>query len=158
MKRLSATTLISVGAFLSDPGAHLTAEPLGLVPNQGKALLKGQAQIATLTAAQCSAAGGDHELMAASLAAVAADNPELLSAALRRADGAVTFAIGDHPADWAAPANASLELARIHVPLFANAEPWGQAEFRFRHAGGRAGGLLGHPMLRLGAFVAAASF
>ena len=58
-------------------------------------------------------------------------NPEMLSLAVRRADGQLQASSGPHAADWAQRMDTPADGTRILVPIQSPQGPWGRAEFAF---------------------------
>ena len=158
--KLSATTHIALGQTFLVATLLLGAVLLGLVPDRLSAVRDGRRALAEAVAVHGSGlvTHADSRRLEGSLALMVERNADLLSAAVRRSDGATEIAIGDHDLHWA-PSSARSTDSQIVVPLWSGGERWGQVELRFEPltAAGWLG-IIGHPWLLLIAAMALASF
>ena len=76
----------------------------------------------------------DDQLLGKSLQQVMARNPEILSVALRRADGGILVQRGDHNRHWEIRDSARSRWNHLNVPLYSENKQWGQVEIAFVHA------------------------
>jgi diguanylate cyclase (GGDEF)-like protein len=165
----SSTMLISLGLACLTLSVVLVAHSLGIAPDTSQSLLRARMQTVELVAAQCSpaAAAGDVPTMAAIVREVAARNPDLASAGLRRENGELVFGFGPHAENWGQGDRGSASaVAKLSVPIGTGKADWGRVEFCFRRAGMSTTSilppyvaqLLANPALRVGAFVAIVGF
>ncbi|MGE0330062.1 MAG: ATP-binding protein [Ramlibacter sp.] len=156
MKRLVGTrTYIALGLVSLVSSALLAASFLGLLPDRAAAQREGRIALAESVAAAATAllSGGDASQVDALLRFVQQRNTQLLSVGLRAQDGKLALAVGDHARQWQPAGAAALPDTQVHVPVYAGAQPWGEAEFRFAPLA--APGLLGIlqlPLVQLIAF------
>lgn len=96
----------------------------------------------------------DDAMIAAVTRSVVGRNPEILSAAVRRADGRLLAAAGDHASQWGDGRGKGSTPTHMRVPVAMGSTPWGTIEVRFRPLGGsRALPYLGGSLFPLIAFV-----
>ena len=134
MKGLSAKSHIALGLSLLVVSLLLAAVFLGLVPDRVSAVRDGRTALAEAMAATSSqlAARGELPLLESTLRLVAKRNPDLLSAAMRRADGTLVAIVGEHEMHWI-PTESNLSTdTQLQVPILSVTEKWGQLELRFR--------------------------
>jgi PAS domain S-box-containing protein len=112
----------------------LVAAFVGLIPDRDGALRDGRAALAEATAAGATAllTGGDKRALEATIRLVAERNPEIESAGLRRGDGRLVLAIGDHQAKWENDEGDLSTDSQLKVPLWAGETKWGHLEMRYR--------------------------
>ena len=162
MRRLVGTrTYIAMGLVSLVSSALLAASFLGLMPDRMAAQREGRIALAESIAASSTAllSGGDASRVDALLRFVQQRNPDLLSVGLRAQDGRLSLSVGDHARQWQPMQDAALPDTQVHVPVYAGAQPWGEAEFRFKPLA--APGLLGIlqlPLVQLIAFCALLCF
>lgn len=158
VKRFSATSLISLGLTFLTVSLLLTAQSVGLVPDQRAAAAKARAQFCELLAAQCSVAASrnDARWMASGLAQIVGHNPDITSAAILRANGRSIYALGPVQKDWQGIAPNVSTPDHVQLPVLSNGKWWGTVRIAFRPAGGA--GLWGNPALRLVMFIGGAAF
>src|SRR5690349_24490319 len=149
MKRFSATSLISLGLTFLTVSLLLTAQSIGLVPDERAAVAKSRAQLCEMLAAQCSVAAtrSDLRTMAASVAQVVGHAQDVTSASVVRSDGKTVCKLGPVETDWKGlPENLSTP-DHVQLPVLQNGRRWGTVRVCFRAAD--SSGLLGGPALRL---------
>lgn len=107
-----------------------------LLPQRAEVELQARRRIADNVAAQTVVLleSSDAQLLGKSLQQVMARNRELLSIALRGADGGILVQRGDHDRHWVVRESARSRWNHLHVPLLADGKPWGQVEMSFVHA------------------------
>ena len=133
MKILNARTHIAMGLAFLVASSLLGASFLGLVPDRAGAMREGRAALTESLAISTTAmlARGETRMAEATLRAVVRRNPRLLSAGLRRADGALAFEIGEHARLWTDPGNQASTDTEMHVPISAGSTDWGRLELRY---------------------------
>lgn len=158
MFRFSATTRIVLGLILVTGTTFLLALSIGIGPNEPRAVLRGRGQLCEAIAIQGSALVSENKLreLDACLRVIRSRNSDLLSLALRRADGEVLIEVGEHVKHWKKAGETS-NAAQMFVPIVAGDQPWGAIEVRFRpYATDGWKGWLLSPMTGLLLFVLAA--
>ena len=160
MRRISTTTRISLALASLAVGVILVADIMGLIPDSSGAVLRGRATLCEAVALQSSSAmlRGDTASVMSSVKAVVERNPEILSAAVRRANGSLILEIGDHGSHWKAPPGDTSTITNVRVPIFQSSGLWGTVEIAFKPVGNTGWGVFRHPLVRLAAFVAVAGF
>jgi len=169
IKSRSFATLIGIGLAWLTLSLVLFAHFVGVAPSDSQALMRTRLQTVELVAAQCSplAVSEDFETMKSVVRQVVADNGDVLSAGLRRADGKLIWTFGSHPSQWTtAKDRVPAGGAAISVPILKDKGDWGALEVRF--SGPSAVALpymprivneaLSGPAVRVGLFTAAAGF
>src|SRR5207248_2266404 len=108
--RISARSRIAIGQVFLLVGVLWMAIAMGLVPDERAATVAGRAKFCEAVAVNGSAfvERGDLDALQAALRAILARDTDVLSAALRQADGKVLIEIGDHVSKWGGP-NASID-------------------------------------------------
>jgi PAS domain S-box-containing protein len=161
LKRPSTRFFVALGLSSLLASVLLLAMYLGLIPDRNNAIRLGRAALAESIAASASTlvSQSDSVRVQALLAFIVERNPDLQSAAVRKADGEAVAMVGDHLAHWnALPGSYSID-SQIQVPMLAGSDQWGNVELRFTplSASGWVG-LLHDPRLEMVAFVVVASF
>lgn len=135
MRRLFTPTLqISLGLLSLTLSLILIACSLGLIPNEDRAPLEVRAKISENLAIQLASLAGRNDAIAIkeTIASVISRNSDVLSIAIRGADGTILVASENHASQWTLPADRKSTATHIQVPL-ANAEiPGGKIEIAFR--------------------------
>ncbi len=161
MKRLSAKFHIAFGQTCLLISLVLSAIFLGLVPDRQSAIREGRAALAEALAANSSGliSQTDLQRLESNLKLVVSRNSDLLSAAVRQANGTAVITIGDHDAHWINQSETYSTESQLQVAMWADRAKWGHIELRFEplNAPGWRG-YIQHPQIRLIAFIALASF
>jgi PAS domain S-box-containing protein len=160
MKIFNTRTYLATGLSFLVASIMLAAAFFGLLPDRAGAVREGRAALGELAAANATAAATRGEIgqVEAMLKFVAQRNPDVLSAAVRRAGGETIASYGDH-AQWRPLANDQSTDQQLQVPIFAGRERWGQLELRFKPiAMPTLFGLMEMPWLYLLAFMFFACF
>lgn len=133
MRVLSTTSRMAFGLASIAVSAVLVAGLIGLIPDRDSAVMQGRARL-------CQSAGISFTLLAnredfakvrLGLEALVNQNSELLTAAVRKADGELVARVGNHERHWNDPDVKDLNGAQMVVPIFQNGEQWGSLEFCF---------------------------
>jgi diguanylate cyclase (GGDEF)-like protein/PAS domain S-box-containing protein len=135
MKRLLSPTLqISLGLLSLTLSLILIAYAIGLIPNEDKAALEVRARISENLAIQLASLAGRNDAGAINdtIAAVIGRNRDVLSIAIRGADGKVLVASEGHTSQWTPPADGKSTATHIRVPLLNADAPGGTIEIAFR--------------------------
>ncbi|UYI50041.1 ATP-binding protein [Vibrio natriegens] len=110
----------------------LIAAVLGLFPDREGAIRTGRAALAEAIAVNSSIfiTHKDLKRMQANLEIIVKRNEDILSAAVRRADGEAIALIGEHHTSWIPlEKNKSID-SQIVVPIYEGTEQWGQVELK----------------------------
>ena len=134
IKRPSARFFICLGLVSLLSSVLLLAIYLGVVPDRVSAIRAGRAALSESIAANTttSVAQADTARMQATLTFLVERNPDLLSAAVRKADGILVVHAGDHEQNWQDIPGAFSIDAQVQVPILTNDEEWGRLELRFK--------------------------
>ncbi len=156
---LSAKTHIALGQTFLVVTVVLLAVSLNLVPDRLGALRQSRATLAEAIAISSSGAivKGDSKTLKGTLRLIVERNPDIVSAAVRLADGVILVTIGEH--DWEGSDSEHSTDTHIKVPIWSAKKKWGQVELRYTPL--TATGWLAvvqHPLVKLTAFMAFASF
>ena len=161
MRTLSAKSRIALGQVGLVVSLVLGAMFLGLVPDRDSAVREGRAALAEAIAANSSVfvTQADIRRLEATLRFVVERNADLLSAALRQADGEALVMIGEHAPHWQERTGEHSTETQLRVPIFDGDEKWGQVELRFQPLA-RSGWLRypTNPSVQMVLFIAFASF
>ncbi|MCP4505047.1 MAG: PAS domain-containing protein, partial [Fuerstiella sp.] len=79
--------------------------------------------------------------------------PEILSACIRKQDGAVLLQIGDHDQHWHLEPNAPSTRENCYVPIKNGEQTWAAVEVSFAHDKGLFATLTEYPLVILGVFM-----
>ena len=134
---------------------------LGLFPDREGAELKGRERLCESLAVACSLAAerDDAAMVRQVVRSVVDRTPEILSAAVRRADGTMLVTVGDHARGWDAGLDQQSTPTHMRVPIVLGNKPWGTLELRYRplfHF--EILGLVGGSLAPLVGFIAATGF
>ncbi|HET6246454.1 MAG TPA: ATP-binding protein [Tepidisphaeraceae bacterium] len=159
--RISARTRIAIGLVFLLVGVLWMAIALGFVPSERSALIAGRKQFCEATAVYGSTFvehGDLGSLQSALQAVVARSNGEILSAAVKQADGTVLIEVGDRVAGGKPAAGNGAIDSDLYVPIYLADKTWGGIEVRFKPDATTTGlaGYLRSPQMKLISFVAAA--
>ncbi|HWE02799.1 MAG TPA: ATP-binding protein [Tepidisphaeraceae bacterium] len=157
--RISARSRIAIGQVFLLIGVMWMAIAVGLVPSERNAVVAGRAKFCEAIAVYGSifVERGDLEAFDQALRAGLSRDPDVLSAGVRKADGAMLIEIGDHVAQWGRKSAGATIDSNIYVPIYSNGKKWGTVEVRFQPDADR--GFIGYlrsPQVKLIAFVAGA--
>ena len=161
LKRPSTRFFVSLGLASLISSVLLVAFYLDIVPDRIGAVRAGRAALAEVIAASTSsfASQSDGARIQATLNFVVERNDDLLSAAVRKSDGAVIAQAGDHLTNWQTHAGSISSDAQVQVPILAGQQEWGRLELRFKPlvADGWLG-ILEDPRIELTGFMVVCSF
>ena len=107
MKRITPTLWLSFGLTAFTLAVTLLAYTVGLIPDGHKLALDSRAKVAESLAIQLVSAvnRNDAEGLEEVLNSVVQRNEDVLSGAVRYADGTIVFEAGSHAKNWVAPAD-----------------------------------------------------
>jgi len=154
---LSTKSHIALGQTFLVVTMLFIAVALNLVPDRLGAIRQGRATLSETIAINTSGLiiQRDLERLAATLKLVVERNEDLLSAAVRKADGEALVTVGDH--DWVEDGRTYSTDTHLKVPIWSGKKKWGQVELRFSPlmpAGWLA--ILYHPLTKLIGFISIA--
>ncbi|MCA9198832.1 MAG: response regulator [Planctomycetales bacterium] len=137
MFQISPKSRIAVGLVSLTLSLALVAVVLGMYPNQRQLVLDGrlrQSEALALSASVLKNSGREDDLLLL-LESVVRRDPQVLSAALRLADGELAAAMGDHEDHWETQAvvGANTETQFV-LPIIESGEHWGVVELRYAPA------------------------
>lgn len=160
MKGFFVTFRIALGLAGLTLGVVLSAHALGLVPDQRQAVLRGRSNLCESIAISFSTMAKKNDVTAIeqSLQAIKRRNPDIISVAVRRADGRFVVQLGDHAARWKDPPDGRSTETHMFVPITRGEEPWGTVEVLFRPIrGSLAWNAFENTAITLGTYVAVVS-
>ncbi|MDH5575766.1 MAG: response regulator [Nitrospirota bacterium] len=130
---LSTKSRLAIGQVSLLVSVLLMTSLLGLMPDRNSAVREGRAALAEAIAANSSAlvTQQDIERLEGILALVVERNPDLLSAALRTADGDPLVTIGDHEEYWRDDNSDMSTNTQVTVSIWEGDTKWGRVELRF---------------------------
>lgn len=161
MKGLTAKTWVAMGQTGLIVSLLLLAAFLGLLPNTHKTLREGRVALTEAIAANTMAfiSQQDIDRFEATLNLVVERNSDLLSAALRSAQGQIMVSIGEHGSHWQQKSGDHSTDNQIQIPIWLKDSKWGQVELRFRPLMSEGWlGVIEHPLLQLVVFLGFCSF
>ena len=161
MRGLSVKARIALGLVGLMVSLVLIASTLDLVPDRDAAMREGRTALAEVIAVNTSVwiQEGDLRRAEQTLRLAVDRNADLLSAAVRRADGTHVALFGEHEAHWVPTEATYSNDSQILVPLLAGSKRWGNLELRFVPLS-KPGllGMLFHPLTLLAGFMALSGF
>lgn len=113
----------------------LIAYALELLPDESKAALEARARVSESLAIQLAGAASRNDVVGIKdtiTAVVARSNGEILSVAMRRADGEILVETGNHSAHWINPADNKSTETHVQIPLKNGKSDWGRIEIAYR--------------------------
>jgi diguanylate cyclase (GGDEF)-like protein len=147
--RISAALVLLTACLL------LSAELLGLTPDEPKYLLDMRKQFSETLAIQFSifAPSQDPKDIQQVLAYVAKRNPEIESAGVRLQNGQLIFQVGDHANKWSDYDKGKSTSTHLVVPILKNNEAWGSIEIKFMPLPGMSSSLTHLSSFKQGGFI-----
>ncbi len=161
IRGLSAKSRVALGQTGLLASLLLTAALLGLIPDRDSAVRQSRAAIAEAVAANSSLLISKEDIrrLDAVLRLVVDRNEDLLSAAIRYANGSLVTSIGDHEAFWQEMSDQYSTDTQVQVPILAGERIWGNLELRFTKLAGHSWSeILDNPLVRLIGFVMLTGF
>ena len=159
MKILSAKSQLTAGLVCMQVSILCAAMLFGFVPEQQSSVMSGRADLCETLAIMSSqymskSQPGELTLL---LTSVVEHNDNILSAAVRSADGRLLQEIGEHQKFWSLSGERSTENELL-VPIHAGDQVWGNVELRFVSVTETGAiGLLNHPWVRMTLFMSVIS-
>ena len=157
--KLNARAHIAIGLASLAVSIVLMSSVLGIFPDREAAVRQGRATLAETLAASATALLADRDThgLQALLSFVVKRNDDVLSAAVRSADGGTLITAGPHEGNWVTTPAAKSTETQLEVPIGAGKKQWGQLELRYKPvAPTGVMGILRHPLLLLAAYVGVA--
>ncbi|MEN8803747.1 MAG: diguanylate cyclase [Thiogranum sp.] len=144
MAWFTPTRKVSFGLVMLTVSLLLLGDLIGVVPNEDRGLLDGRKKFCESLAVQFSMAVNRDEtdLIHATLDALVAREDDVVSAAIRTANGRVLAESGDHATHWNDIPLGKSTSTHVQVPVFQGERRWGTVEVTFRDLQG-SGLLLG---------------
>ncbi len=161
MKIFNTRVFIALGLASLMATVILGASMLGLIPDRTGAIREGRVALAETLAADATSLVTQQDIarLEAILRFVVKRNPDVLSVAVRTAEGVVLVRVGDHESKWVPMQQVHSTDSQIQVPILAGGQRWGQLELRHRPlASAGLTGLLENPLVQLIAFAVVAAF
>lgn len=135
MRWLFTPTLrIAAGLVLLTLSFVLIAYSFGLLPNEEKAALESRARVAESLALQLSVAASRNEIASIkeTIDSIVGRSGDILSIALRRANGEIIAESGNHAIHWVATEGGKSTPMQIQMPFYSGGVIWGRTEIAFR--------------------------
>jgi PAS domain S-box-containing protein len=161
LKFLNTRAYIAFGLASLVMSLVLVSSAIDIFPDREGAIRAGRAALAETLAASATPliANRDAAQLQGILTFVLKRNEDMLSAAIRTAEGAIVVTAGEHDGKWAAMSGARSTDSQIEVPIMAGARKWGQLELRYRPlASTGVMGLGNSALLRFAGFLGVAGF
>ncbi len=161
MKILNTRVYISFGLASMAASLVLVSSVLGIFPDREGAVRAGRAALAETLAASVTPLIGhrDSAQLRGLMTFVLKRNDEILSAAVRTAEGQAVAVVGTHEGKWVPMSGARSTDSQIEVPIVAGEHKWGQLEMRYRPLSSTAwSGLGSAPLMLFAGFIALAGF
>lgn len=134
MKVFGPTFRISFSLALLTVSVLLMGDLFGLIPNPDKLELNNRKVLAESLAIQLShaASAADLDQIEATMRSMVERNDLIVSAGMRRADGAMLATAGPHADSWVAPAEGKSTPDNVQVPIFKGSDRWGTVELHYK--------------------------
>ncbi len=133
-KFLTPPLQISIGLLSLTISLIFIAYALGFFPNEEKAALQARANISEALAIQLANLAGRNEsdTIKDTIDAVVSRDPDVLSIAVRGADGKLLVASSDHDSRWTERADGKSTATQVQIPLLNGDVPAGRIEILYR--------------------------
>ena len=162
MKSITPVVRISMGLVVLTCSLLIMLDLLGLIPRPEDGLVESRLRLCETLAAQAAAGVGTNDLSSAraALRVAVRRNDDVLSAAMRKANGRLLLVVGDHRALWDPEQAERATAKQVSIPLFEAGKRWGSVEVRFKEPDsyGVLEILSKRPLIRLLLMVAAGGF
>ena len=131
--KVSPSFRISFGLVLITLSILLSADLLGLTPNNTKFILDERKHITEALAIEFSLAAqeGHVNLIKKTIRAIVERNDDIISAGLRQPDGSLATQAGGHAETWLAPDNKRSTPTHVIVPIHKGNDLWASVEIQF---------------------------
>ena len=134
MMRISATTRLVLGLAVLVLSAQLVARSIGLGPHEDQMLMKGRSRLCETLAISSSlfVTRDDMSSLEIGLKAAVKHNPDVISAGLRKENGNLVIAVGDHHSHWSQDNGKPTADSDMTVQVLDGDQTWGSLEISFR--------------------------
>ncbi len=159
MRHFSTATRVSIGLTFATISLLSVAHVLGLVPDSAGVALKARGELCETIAIQFAGAvqHGNPASLKITADALVNRNPDLLSAAVRKADGEFFFRTDNHSQMWGDITSDESTTTHVQLPIFKDNQRWANVELHFRPlVEDGLLGMLSSPIVCLTAFIAIA--
>lgn len=153
--KISSLARINFSIVMLCIASILYAKFTGLIPDERVYQANSRVKLCESVAANVSGSINDYDLLKVGkqLELFAAQNPDLLSVALRRLNGDVVVAVGSHSEQWNELAAQQHDGCYV-VQIASSSMKWGQVEFQFRPLYAGTNQFFSDSLLKLVGFVA----
>jgi hypothetical protein len=133
MSRISITTRIAFGLACVTCTVTLSAQALGLFPDHRQDVAHGRLALCEALAVHASALARrpDTRQLEGNLKSIVSHNPDIVSVGLRRDNGRLLVAAGDHASHWQPSQPDRPSDSQMSVPITVAGRPWGKFEIAF---------------------------
>ena len=130
----STRSRIAFGITCTVVSVVLIAMNVGILPDYRTVAMRGRVQLCEAIAANSSLMVRQRDLqrMQAILELLVDRNADIVTAAVRRADGSLAVEVGDHAQTWQPLVDGKSLPTQVAVPIHANDQEWGQVELAFQ--------------------------
>jgi diguanylate cyclase (GGDEF)-like protein/PAS domain S-box-containing protein len=162
MERLGPLLRISAGLVLLTSVILIGLDIAGFLPVPSNRAVEERVRLCETLAAQAAAAveHDDFAAVRSTLRTTVRRNTDVLSAALRTADGRLVVVAGEHRMLWSPDDPERSTATHVRVPLFRSGGPWGTIEVRFQspESAGLLAALWQRPLVRILVLMGALGF
>lgn len=161
MIHISTIARLSIGLVLLTISILFGADMIGLIPDRSKATLFERQRLCESLAVYCSVAAQNNDTSSIMTAAkiLVERNEDILSAAIRRGDGTLEVAAGDHIRNWTVAPKEGSNPTHVRVPIFEENNLWGNMEITFQPIRKKGiAGIWAHTIVKLIGFVILVGF
>lgn len=136
LPRVSPIVRLSLGLTSLVVTLLLILDFAGLVPNHLRMLSEVRNRNSEALAIQTAALlqTGDAMALGRTFEEVRTRDPDILSLAVRKKDGQIYVAVGEHARYWIPPVEGRSMLDHVQIPVFSNQQPWGNVEISYTQA------------------------
>jgi len=130
--RFSAPTRIAISLASLVLALVCSAQSLGLIPDPRPAIVAGRQSLCEAIALQACLASQREDVPAlrAVTTSLVERNPEVKSAAIRKANGMTVVTVGNHPANWATVEPGAID--KVEIPILKGKIRWGSLQICFQ--------------------------
>ena len=157
----STAVRLSFGLVALTLSVISVAQVLGIFPDTTQTVINGRLSLCKAVGVHCAAAvqkGVDIDNLNAVTSSMVSQNSDVLSVGVRDAEGQLLIKVGQHESLWqrAPPEGSTPDYVR--VPIFKDAQKWGEIEICFEPLHGGILGWLAHPVVATMLFMAITGF
>lgn len=133
MNRISIITRIAFGLACVTSTVSLSAQALGLFPDHRRDVAQGRLALCEALAVHASALARrpDNRQLEGDLKSILSHHPDIVSVGLRRDNGRLLVAAGDHASHWQSNEDDRPTESQMSVPITVASRPWGKFEIAF---------------------------